>query len=384
MAEPARPTGLNVRLKQSTPIPLDLSLDVAPGEIVALLGPSGSGKSTALRAIAGLYDVEDGAVVCGGEVWFDAASGVRRSARSRRAGFVFQSYALFPHLTAIENVMEALVDRPLRERRAEARRYLERVHLEGLDQRRPAELSGGQQQRVAVARALARRPLALLLDEPFAAVDRMTRYRLQRELAELRRGLSMPVVLVTHDLEEAARLADRIAVIHRGTLLQTGGVTEVMTRPASPAVARLVGIRNIFQGAILEERSDNGCLTVEWRGYHLETTLRDGFAPGTRLSWCIPSDNVIVHRRDRPSRGEHENPVHGEVREAVRLGESMELVVAVGPRDDYPLHCSIPTHVARRNGIDAGVEIGVSLKADAIQLMPEDRRDGQATASHAG
>ena len=361
--------GLSVRLSQRQPIPLDVALDVAPGEILALVGPSGSGKSTTLRAIAGHYHVGGGSVVCGGEVWFDAANGRNRSARSRRAGLVFQSYALFPHLTAMENVMEALGDRPSHFRAAEARAHLARVHLDGLEGRRPAELSGGQQQRVAVARALARRPQVLLLDEPFSAVDRMTRYRLQRELAELRRHLSMPVVLVTHDLEEAVRLADRIAVIHRGMLLQTGGVTEVMTRPASSAVARLVGIRNIFEGMVLDERTEGGCFLVGWRGYRLETVINAGFAPGARVSWCIPADNIIVHRRDRPSRGEHENPVRGAVRECVRLGETTELVIEVGREDGYPLHCSVPTHVARRNAIETGVAIGVSLKADAIHLM---------------
>jgi molybdate transport system ATP-binding protein len=363
---------LSARLSQRAPIPLDVSLDVAPGEILALVGPSGSGKSTTLRAIAGLHPVGEGSVVCGGDVWFDGAAGTNRSARRRRVGLVFQSYALFPHLTAIENVIEALGDRPSRIRAAEARGYLARVHLEGLEDRRPAELSGGQQQRVAVARALARRPQVLLLDEPFSAVDRMTRYRLQRELAELRRDLFMPVVLVTHDLEEAARLADRIAVIHRGKLLQTGSVAEVMTRPASPAVARLVGIRNIFQGVVVDERTAAGHLLVDWRGHRLETAADAGFAPGTRVSWCIPSDSIIVHRRDRPSRGEHENPVRGDVRETVRLGETTELVIAVGREDDHPLHCSIPTHVARRNAIEPGVTIGVSLKADAIQLMHEE------------
>lgn len=371
MAEGAA-TGLSVRLKQSAPIALDVSLEVAPGEILALVGPSGSGKSTTLRAIAGLYDAGEGRVVCGGEVWFDAEAGRNRSARQRRVGLVFQSYALFPHLSALQNVMEALGDRPPESRAAEARASLARVHLDGLEHRRPAALSGGQQQRVAVARALARRPRVLLLDEPFSAVDRMTRQRLQRELAELRRDLSMPIILVTHDLEEAARLADRIAVIHHGSLLQTGGIAEVMTRPATPAVARLVGIRNIFDGVVQEECDAAGHLMVAWRGHRLETAVGSGFAPGEPVSWCLPSDSVVIHRRDRPSRGERENPVQGTVTEMVRLGETTELVICVGPSDAHPLHGSIPTHVARRNRIAEGETIGVSLRADAIHLMRRD------------
>jgi molybdate transport system ATP-binding protein len=361
--------GLLVRLKQRAPIPLDVDLAVAPGEVLALVGPSGSGKSTTLRMIAGLEQVREGRIACGGSTWFDSAAGVKLPARARRVGIVFQSYALFPHLSALANVMEAMIDRPRRTRAAAARACLARVHLEGLEERRPAELSGGQQQRVAVARALARRPEALLLDEPFSAVDRMTRERLQRELAELRRELRMPVILVTHDLEEAARLSDRIAVMHRGRVLQTGAVAEVMTRPRSPAVARLVGIRNIFSARVLPVRTSAGGILLEWRGRRLETEIVQPFAAGSEVAWCIPSDSVVVHRRDRPSRGEHENPVFGRVVDAVRLGETTELAIAVEAEEAHPLHCTIPTHVARRNGIVAGVEIGASLKADAIQLM---------------
>jgi molybdate transport system ATP-binding protein len=356
-----------VRLRQDKPIALNVALEIAPGEILALVGPSGSGKSTTLRAITGLYQPERGEISCNGEVWFDSERGLALPPRKRRVGLVFQSYALFPHLTALENVMEAMNDRPRGERRMEAAAHLARVHLSGLEARRPAELSGGQQQRVAVARALARRPEVLLLDEPFSAVDRMTRHRLQRELAELRGDLSMPVILVTHDLEEAARLADRIAVMHRGEILQTGDIGEVLTRPATPSVARLVGIRNIFEGTVLA--AGNGGLQVAWRDHRLETSVEHGFRAGESVAWCITGDNVLVHRRDRPSRGDHENPVSGRVRTSLRLGETTELVIAVGTRDDHPLHCSLPTHVARRNGIEPGVALTVSLKADAIHLM---------------
>lgn len=219
-----------MRLQQARPIPLDLALEVAPGRVLALVGPSGSGKSTTLRAIAGLFRPATGSIVCNGRVWFDASSGTMTPARQRRVGLVFQSYALFPHLSAIENVMESLTDRPRASRRRDAAEYLARVHLEGLEHRRPDELSGGQQQRVAVARALARRPEVMLLDEPFSAVDRVTRYRLQSELAELRRDLSMPVILVTHDIDEAARLADEVVVLSEGRVIASGAVEDVFAR----------------------------------------------------------------------------------------------------------------------------------------------------------
>ena len=243
MAEiPSAHAALSVSLQQTGPIPLGAAFSVAPGEILALVGPSGSGKSTALRSIAGLYTPSGGRIVCNGSVWFDRATGVNVPARARRVGMVFQSYALFPHLTAAENVAEALGDLPAEARREQARSLLARVHLDGLENRRPAELSGGEQQRVAVARALARRPEVLLLDEPFSAVDRVTRRRLRRELAGLRRELPMPVILVTHDLDDVVRLADRICVMRRGQILQTGPVEQVMARPASKEIAELLDL----------------------------------------------------------------------------------------------------------------------------------------------
>jgi molybdate transport system ATP-binding protein len=234
--------GLTVRLHQDGLIPLDVDFSVAPGEAMALVGPSGSGKTTTLRAIAGLYRPAAGRIACNGTAWFDSAAGIHVPARQRRAGLVFQSYALFPHLTALANVMEALNDTARETRREAAMALLARVHLDGLEDRRPAQLSGGEQQRVAVARALARRPDVLLLDEPFSAVDRVTRRKLRRELAELRRDLPMPVVLVTHDLDDVTRLADRICVMHKGRILQSGSVAEVMTQPASAEIAELLDL----------------------------------------------------------------------------------------------------------------------------------------------
>jgi predicted ABC-type transport system involved in lysophospholipase L1 biosynthesis ATPase subunit len=153
--------GLHVRLRQAGPIPLDAELSCGEGQLLALIGPSGSGKTTILRAIAGLYLPREGRVTCGGEVWFDAAEGINIAPHKRPVGLVFQSYALFPHMTALRNVMAALGHRSARERKAEARALLALVHLQNFEDRRPASLSGGEQQRVAVARALAREPAVL-------------------------------------------------------------------------------------------------------------------------------------------------------------------------------------------------------------------------------
>ena len=260
---------LQVELFQETPIPLQARLACAPGEMLALVGPSGSGKSTILRCIAGLRSATRGHVVVNGERWFDSGQGIRRPPRNRAAGFVFQSYALFPHLSALGNVAMAMSHIPDSQRAARAAELLERVRLRGLEARRPDELSGGQRQRVAMARALARDPRVLLLDEPFSAVDRSTREVLYRELAALKRELAMPMVLVTHDIGEAALLADRMSILHRGRTLQDAPPFELMARPASPLVARLVGLRNIFTARIAAHDPANGITWIEWAGHRL-------------------------------------------------------------------------------------------------------------------
>jgi molybdate transport system ATP-binding protein len=373
--------GLSIHLDQDRPIPLSIDLSAVPGEILAIVGPSGSGKSTTLRVVAGLHRPSAGPIVCNGTTWLDTKAGIDVPARRRRVGLVFQSYALFPHLTALENVVEALQDRPPQGRRNEGQALLQRIRLDGLEDRLPRQLSGGQQQRVAVARALARRPDVLLLDEPFTAVDRVTRHRLVRELADLRQDLPMPALLVTHDLDEAARLADRICVVHRGRTLQTASPGSLMARPASPLVARLVNLRNIFSGRAAGHDADRGVTFIEWQGRTIEAGFSDAFAPGARIAWCIPADSIIVHRRDRPSQGERENPLSGIVREAVRLGETTELVVVVGGDDREPFHLAIPTHVARRNGIDVGAEVGFSIRAEAVHLMPAEADGGEHSTS---
>lgn len=364
--------GIRVRLQQNGPIPLDAALECAPGEVLALVGPSGSGKTTILRAIAGLLRVRHGAIACNGEYWFDAERAVFVETRRRRVGYVFQNYALFPHLSALHNVMEAMLELPATERESRARDILARLRLSGLEDRIPAALSGGQQQRVAVARALAREPHVMLLDEPFSAVDRATRQRLYRELAELRRELAMPVILVTHDLDEALMLADRMCVLHQGRTLQSGEPYAVMTRPATVEIAQLVGLRNVFRAGVVAHDIERGVTTIEWRKHLLEARLQLDYSVGQQVTWAIPQGHVVLHRRDRPSRGERENPVFGTVVEYLQLGENVALSVAVGGSARPPLFLTIPTHAAHRNGIAQRVEVGVSLLREGIHLMLAD------------
>jgi molybdate transport system ATP-binding protein len=177
----------------------------------------------------------------------------------------------------------------------------------------------------------------------------------------------MPVVLVTHDLDEAIMLADRMAVLHRGRTLQTGTPDEVTTRPVSPEVARLVDLRNLFEGTITGHEDDRS--VIDWGGMRIEAARRPDIAAGSRIAWVIPDGFVVLHRRDRPSRGEHENPISGVVEAVLVVAQTAQVTLRPHRDPSRPIHFSVPLHVARRNGIDRGVEAAVSLLAEGIHLM---------------
>jgi putative spermidine/putrescine transport system ATP-binding protein len=223
-----------------------ISLAIAPGELVALIGPSGCGKSTVLKLIAGFLSPHRGRVLLGGE---DAT---RLPPMRRDLGIVFQAYALFPHMSALDNVAYPLKVRGVVavERRRRALEALDMVGLGGAAHRRPAALSGGEQQRVALARALVFRPRALLLDEPLSALDAIRRVEMRDEIRRLQRAHGIATLHITHDQEEALSMADRVAVMGRGRILQVGTPTDIYRRPASRTVAAFVGKANLWAGRV--------------------------------------------------------------------------------------------------------------------------------------
>ena len=301
---------LEVRLRARGPIPLDVAFRAEAGEVLALVGPSGAGKTTVLRSIAGFWHPEAAWIAVNGTTWLDTEARVNRPAHRRRLGVVFQAYALFPHMSAVHNVMAAMECADA----AEARRLLHLVNLHGLETRRPAQLSGGQQQRVALARALARRPQALLLDEPFSAVDRATRERLQAEVIALRAHLDMPVVLVTHDMAEAQLLADRMVVIEAGRMVAEGPTAAVM---ADPAALRAMGIRELaaMLPATIIERDADGLTRLEGpTGPLFLPGITD--APGREVRVRIMAQDVILSRQ-RPEGLSAQNIVPGTVLRSV-------------------------------------------------------------------
>jgi molybdate transport system ATP-binding protein len=364
---------IDVHLDQQSPIPLDVSFTCATGEILVILGPSGSGKTTILRSIAGLYTPSKGRINNSDGDWFDTAKDLNIAIQKRRVGMVFQHYALFSHLNALSNISIALSGGGDSESNSKAEKLLEMVNMQGLGQRFPAQLSGGQQQRVALARALARDPKVLLLDEPFSAVDQQTRRKLVRELVQLRGQLKIPIIHVTHDLNEARRIADKICIIHHGKTLQIDTPEIIMSQPKNRNVAHLVGHYNVFKASVDKHDESLKKTYIQWNKHILETPIRAEFSVGEEIDWVIPSENLILHRRDRPSKGERENPISGNIEEFIPLGENSSVTFKVDDSQEL-LTMSVPSHVAQRNGLRTGGAISVSLLSEGIHLMSKKQK----------
>jgi molybdate transport system ATP-binding protein len=323
---------------------LELALDVG-AETVALAGPSGAGKTTVLRAIAGLARPDRGTVRCAGETWFDAAAGIDRPTERRSVGFVFQDYALFPHLSVEGNVRFAGGDGDL----------LDRLGIRHLAKAKPHELSGGERQRVALARALARRPKVLLLDEPLAALDVHTRASVRGELRELLRELGLPALLVTHDYADAAALAQRIGILVNGRIVQVGRPDELISAPASPFVADFTG------GNLLV-----GTGTIRPDGL-TEVVLVDGSrllssdAVSGRVGAVVYPWEIAVARGDPDD--STQNHLHGPIVSLVPVGNRVR--VRVGP-----VTAEITAASAERLALREGDRAVASFKATGTRLVP--------------
>jgi molybdate transport system ATP-binding protein len=373
---------LHVRLQSAEPVRLDAEFDCAPGELVALVGASGSGKTTLLRSVAGLHRSVDmaGTVRLGESVWMDSAQGIDLPAQQRRAGLVFQQYALFPHLNAIDNI--AIIARQTCgnshfEAKKIAWHWLERLGLSELGKRLPHQLSGGQQQRVALARALVRiqggqgshnanTPGVLLLDEPFSAVDAPMRQVLYRELAQLRQGLNVPIVLVTHDLMEARRLADRMVIIDAGQSLQSGPPAQVIRSPRNARVAALVGIHNHFHAQF---NSTGGQLAwLDWGELRLRVRDKGKIESGTSVTWVLAGEAVQVLQRDQVP-DPQANRLLCTLSEMLPLGEISLCRLAVHGTPDT-IQLNLPTAQLAAMGASTGNEIRLSVPMDAAHIMP--------------
>ena len=325
---------------------LDVALDI--DRAVALVGPSGAGKTSVLSSVAGLVKPSTGRIALDDDVWFDSSEELFRKPDERRVGLVFQEYALFPHMNVRENVAYGGKSR--------ADEYLERFRISHLAEARPTELSGGERQRVALARALARDPGVLLLDEPLAALDSNTRILVRGELQELLRDFGLPTLLVTHDFEDAAALADDVNVIVDGRVRQSGTPAELVAHPADAFVASFTGA-NLLHG--IAEPSSNGSTRVHLVDGTVVTTADP--ARGEVVLAVYPWDITVG---PAPPHDSAMNVIGGVVRSVAAFGNRVR--VAIGP-----VTAEITTESLGRLELRPGTRAFVSFKATGTRVVSD-------------
>jgi molybdate transport system ATP-binding protein len=334
---------------------LDVDLEVGRGEVLAVLGPNGSGKSTLLRAIAGLVPIDHGRISLDGTNLDDPVQRVFVPAERRPVGVVFQQYLLFEHLTALDNVAFGLRARgmPRAEARRRAHQWLERVGLDERARARPRELSGGQAQRVALARALAIDPRILLLDEPLAALDVGTRRQVRRDLRRHLDGFDGVRILVTHDPVDAYALADRVAILDHGSIVQSGTISEITAHPRSRYVADLVGT-NLISGTI----TTDGLVTVD--GARLAVV-----AEFTGPAFAIIRPQSITLSRTAVDTSAR-NTFTGAVDDIDRIGDRVRIGV------DAPIHLTaeITADALDTLQLRTGDQVHAAVKATDIETYP--------------
>jgi molybdate transport system ATP-binding protein len=341
------------------PIALDVALSAAPGECLALAGPSGAGKTTVLRIAAGLVRPRAGRVTCGDDVWLDVSRGIDTPPERRRCGYVFQEYALFAHLSAWRNVAYGLRELPRGEREPRARELLARFGAGHLAEARPRTLSGGERQRVALARALARRPKALLLDEPLAALDARTRAAAARELAEVFRATGAPVLLVTHDFAEAALLGDRVAVMDAGRVLQEGTASALAAQPASAFVADFTGAVVLTGTAAA---APGGMTRVLLDGGGEVLSLADGDGP---VAVSVYPWEISLAPPAPPAPDSTRNHLPVRVISVTAVGNR----VRVGLAAPQPLTAEVSEAACSELGLAPGLRVVASFKAAATRVV---------------
>jgi molybdate transport system ATP-binding protein len=334
---------------------LEVQLEAAPGEIVAVLGPNAAGKTTLLRALAGLVPISQGKVTLDDVVFDDVTRGIHLPPERRPIGVVFQDYLLFPHLTALENVAFGLRARGVaaRDARARAAAWLDRLGVGDEALARPRALSGGQAQRVALARALAIDPRLLLLDEPLAALDASTRGAVRRDLKRHLASFAGIRIVITHDPLEAIALADRLVILERGHVVQTGSPAEVTQRPRSRYVADLVGV-NLLRGTATAGQ-------VALTG---GASLQSADGVDGEVFAVIHPRAVALHRA-RPE-GSPRNVWRGRASALDFQGDR----VRVGVEGEMPIIAEVTPAAVRELGLAEGGEVWVSVKATEITVYP--------------
>jgi len=318
--------------------------------ITSILGPNGSGKTTLLDIIAGITRQDHGKILLNGR---DISS---YPPEKRYVGYLFQDFALFPHLSVRDNLFFAGTKN--------GDRIIKLLEIENILDRKIGDLSGGEMQRVALGRALMREPKILLLDEPMSSIDESRRKKMLVELEQILREFDIPIIYVTHNRKEALILSDRIAVISRGRILQTGKSEEIYEKPANKEVAEFMGTENIFRGVVTH--SDD-YTEISWDEGSLKTG-RTPFTPGEVVDFCIRPEYVMIVREGKPLKENLSgNVFNGKIIARVRIGGVHEVVVKL--RTNY-ITALVPDHIYTRLSMDEKNEIQIGLRRDKIHVMP--------------
>jgi molybdate transport system ATP-binding protein len=348
------------RFGASVAVEADLRRPTDRFSITVLFGPSGSGKTTTLRSLAGLERPEEGRITFDETPWFDAERRVFLSPQQRDIGYLFQEYALFPHMTVAENIGYGLRDVSRTVRRQRVSEMLDLIQLTGLENRYPRQISGGEQQRIALARVLVRRPKLLLLDEPLSALDQPTREQLRPELHRLLVKFGIPVVLVTHNRVEAMALADHLVVLDRGKVRQQGTVEEVINRPVDIEVARIVGIGNVVPGRVV--KSEEGLVIVAVGRTQL---LALPPAPNVEQVYvCIQAEEVAL-QKGVVSNSSPRNRLPGVITSLTHEGPLVLVVLDCG----FTLHAVVTRSACNELELREGQTVIALIKVPCVHLI---------------
>lgn len=295
---------------ESAPFSLDVSLEIPPGFTI-LFGPSGSGKSTFLDCIAGLLRPEEGQITFGQDALFDSTRNINLPPQARRIGYLFQSPALFPHLTVEENVAYGISRLPSSESRERAGEFLKRFHVESLAKRRPREISGGEKQRVALARSLATMPRALLLDEPLTGLEAGLKFAILEDLRLWNALQPIPIVYVTHNREEVDALGERVIAMEHGRVLSAGIPHEVLDAPRRQRLAQAVGFENMLDATVKDLRESDGVMRVQLGSSSSEIEVPLGYASsGDKVRVAVRAGDILL-ATERPTKLSARNIIEG-------------------------------------------------------------------------
>ncbi len=364
--------GLSVKLlKRVKGFTLDVEWQIE-NEVAILLGSSGAGKSMTLQLIAGLMEPDAGFIRSDGTIFFDQSSGINISPQQRSLGYVFQDRNLFPHMTVRENIAYGLKRRSREERDARVDDMIRRFRLEGLENMPPSEISGGQKQRVALARALIERPNALLLDEPFTALDGPLRFEMRKLLQEVQNEFDIPVVLVTHDFEDAYLLGSHVLVYIDGRVEQVGQRDGIFLKPQSIRVAQFLGLKNLFRARIMRKDERLHRLILEVGGLPFSISADSGGGPvevGTEVNLYIRPDEIMILREGKPVKDSlKKNIFEGKILD-ITDKEKHHLVYFQTIEGEIPFEISIPNYAFRNLNLSIGKMISIALRDESLWVM---------------